>query len=178
MAANGRSSFRRRVLRYTGYDYALAGTYFITVCTQGRVESLASIEDSVVALTAAGAIVDHELQNLPNRFSFVTIEEYVVMPNHVHCVLTFGTREGREFMPGHLGSVVRAFKAASTRSIRTSGFIDFAWQPNYYDHIVRTQADLGRIREYIAANPSKWEEDPQNPRRQHGTHEGIEPWAQ
>ena len=99
------------------------------------------------------------------------------MPNHVHCLLLLGDPEGSETMPGHLGSVVRAFKAASTRLIRTAGLAAFVWQPNYYDHIVRTEADLQRIREYIAANPARWDEDPQNPLR-NKVFGRSEPWAQ
>jgi REP element-mobilizing transposase RayT len=118
------------------------------------------------------------MRSLPQRFAYVALDAYVVMPNHVHCVLRLADAEGRETMPGHLGGVVRTFKAASTRLIRTSCMPDFAWQANYYDHVVRTEADLRRIREYVAANPARWDEDPQNPQRRTGMIGRPEPWAQ
>jgi REP element-mobilizing transposase RayT len=172
------SSFRRRVLRHTHYDYALTGTYFVTVCTHDKTESLGNVDGGIVSLTEAGLIVDTIIQSLPQRFTYVTLDEYVVMPNHVHCLLRLGDADGHESIPGHLGGVVRALKAASTRLIRTSCAPDFAWQANYYDHVVRTEADLKRIREYIAANPERWDEDLQNSRRRTEMVPRPEPWAQ
>jgi REP element-mobilizing transposase RayT len=92
------------------------------------------------------------------------------MPNHVHGVIFF---VGAQFIapeprPGvqrhaSLGEVVRTFKAACTRAIRISGNEGFAWQRGYYEHIVRNDADLKRIHDYIEANPLRWGEDPENP---------------
>lgn len=64
-----------------------------------------------------------------------------------------------------LGEIVRQFKAISTIHIRANGLPKFAWQPNYYEHIIRNDHSLERIREYIAGNPSKWTDDKENPNR-------------
>jgi putative transposase len=62
-----------------------------------------------------------------------------------------------------LGEVVRSFKAASTRLIRKAGHLDFAWQRNYYEHVIRNEGELDRIRLYIQANPLNWAKDEDNP---------------
>jgi REP element-mobilizing transposase RayT len=64
--------------------------------------------------------------------------------------------------PG-LGEIIRAFKAASSRIIRVNGMPDFAWQRNYYEHVIRSEAELDRVRQYIANNVLKWELDRENP---------------
>jgi hypothetical protein len=65
-----------------------------------------------------------------------------------------------------LGEIVRTFKAATTRQIRLAGLSEFGWQRNYYEHIIRDEDSLNRIREYIATNPLRWELDRENPQRQ------------
>ena len=61
--------------------------------------------------------------------------------------------------PNSLGSIIGQFKSACTKRIRKNENNNFAWQANYYDHIIRNQKDLDRIREYIQSNPLKWELD-------------------
>ncbi len=103
--------------------------------------------------------------------------EYVIMPNHVHAIVLLRGRRGtarrappngRTFgkpVPGCLATIVRAFKSAVTKRINefrnTAGVP--VWQRNYYEHIIRDQADYLRIAEYVADNPRRWAEDPLNP---------------
>ena len=77
----------RRSLRLDGYDYSLAGGYFLTVCTKDRRETLSRVEDEQILPTEIGHIATHTLLSLPERFSFVTLDAFVVMPNHVHATL-------------------------------------------------------------------------------------------
>jgi REP element-mobilizing transposase RayT len=86
----------------------------------------------------------------------VTIDRYVVMPNHVHAIVGLGETGEVE-----LGDVVGAYKAAVSRTARTSRI----WQRGYHDHIIRDESDLERIREYIETNPIRWALDPENPNR-------------
>jgi REP-associated tyrosine transposase len=64
-----------------------------------------------------------------------------------------------------LGMVVRSFKALASRQIHLSGKIDFGWQRNYYEHVIRNEDSLNHIREYIRSNPPRWELDRENPDR-------------
>jgi putative transposase len=93
------------------------------------------------------------------------------MPNHVHAIVVLGgaydpdaahsesSSVGQTRQGTGLGEVVRTLKAASTRLIRLAGFPDFAWQPNYFERVIRSDQALHRVRGYIAGNPSRWEED-------------------
>jgi REP element-mobilizing transposase RayT len=161
---------RRRSIRLKGFDYSSAGAYFVTVCTHERLCTLGTVADCAVRLSPAGDTVRQIWESLGDRFPGVETDAFVVMPNHVHGILTLvgvqfiapGIRHEGQRTP-LLGEVVRAFKAASTRLIRTSGFEEFAWQRGYYEHVVRNETDLRRIREYIEANPMLWVDDPENP---------------
>lgn len=62
----------------------------------------------------------------------------------------------KTLMPNSLGSIVGQFKSVVTKRIHADGHHDFAWQPGYYDHVVRNEKDLERIREYIRLNPERW----------------------
>ncbi|TAK32134.1 MAG: hypothetical protein EPO21_16035 [Chloroflexota bacterium] len=257
----------RRSIRLKGYDYAQAGAYFVTICALDRQCVFGEIADGEMRLNKVGEITRPELLKLPGRFSGIVLDQYVIMPNHLHVLILFagmhtspagastsimgadpssvgaqfiapsmrtigrpadvvhsdahamdrfprrdttlgdgpgtaagagnsppagrsaegamncaptvgreemvgqGAAEGQGGTLGHgamnraptLGEVVRAFKAATTRAIRVAGYAGFGWQRNYYEHVVRDEADLDRVREYIANNPARWAEDEENP---------------
>lgn len=85
---------RRKSIRLQGYDYSQAGLYFITVCTHNRVPLFGEIVDGVMVLNAAGQIVEKCWCAIPEHFPQVTLDEFVVMPNHVHGIITIGTTVG------------------------------------------------------------------------------------
>ena len=146
---------RRRSVRLPEYDYSRAGLYFVTVCTDQRVCVLGKIEDDQVHLSEAGRIAEELWMGLPDRFPAVALDAHVVMPNHVHGLIQLtGTDRHRGGMP--LGEVVRTFKAATTRQIRTTLDPSFAWQRSYYEHVVRNHAEIEHLRVYIAGNPARW----------------------
>jgi putative transposase len=143
----------RRSLRLPGYDYTRSGPYFITFCVEDRRCHLGNIFDGQMDLGAAGRIVNDAWLDLPRRFPGVVLDVFVVMPNHVHGILR---------LPGHgvaLGTVMRAFKALSTRRIRQAGLRTFAWQSDYWDHVLRLEEDIEAFRNYIRENPRNWEQD-------------------
>ena len=88
------TSHRRKSIRLQGYDYSQAGLYFITVCTHNRVPLFGEIVDGVMALNTAGQIVEKCWCTIPEHFPQVTVDEFVVMPNHVHGIITIGTTVG------------------------------------------------------------------------------------
>jgi putative transposase len=87
------------------------------------------------------------------------LDEFVVMPNHVHLIVGLGTK-ARQASPLRLGTVIGSLKAGSSRAVGEA-----LWQHGYYEHIVRDEDDLARVREYIATNPIRWALDPENPAR-------------
>ncbi|MBI5215425.1 MAG: transposase [Ignavibacteriae bacterium] len=92
----------RRSIRLKGYDYSQAGAYFITICTKERECLMGEIMDGEMIFNDMGRIADEYLQNIPNHFSHVEIGEYVVMPNHVHCILVLGDK--LDGGTGHVGT--------------------------------------------------------------------------
>jgi putative transposase len=149
----------RRSMRLSGYDYTQPGPYFITFCVAQRHCVLGDVINGSAVPSEPGLIVHNAWADLPRRYQGVRLDEFIVMPNHVHGVL---------YLPGWhlqgtdaigLGAVIRTLKAASTRHIRQTGMPAFCWQSDYWDHIVRTGEELENIRLYIRSNPENWESD-------------------
>jgi putative transposase len=148
----------RRSIRLAEYDYASPGAYFITICTYER-ELVLEPEDTT-------AIVKETWNALPKRFPNVEIDEFIVMPNHVHGVIWIMSRQAPPRLT--LGDVVCAFKSITAiagnrllgRSARPF------WQRHYYERVLRDDRELNGARQYIQDNPLKWQDDPNNPKRQ------------
>ncbi|HSB73375.1 MAG TPA: transposase [Candidatus Methylomirabilis sp.] len=135
---------RRKSLRLPGYDYGSEGAYFVTVCTKDHVPWF---RDKNIA-----EILEETWERLPDRIPRIRRDAFVVMPDHIHFVLWMGDNTSTNPTVS-LGEVVRHLKAVVARRVRVAGNPDFAWQRNYYEHVVRDEHDLLRIREYIRLNP-------------------------
>jgi REP element-mobilizing transposase RayT len=155
---------RRRTLRAPAHDYASPGAYFITVVTQGRACHFGSITNEVFVPAPACGAVSRVWNALPSRFPSVVLDEFVVMPNHVHGLLWIADVP----LPqrSSLGAIVGAFKSLAARevnaAVKRTGSL---WQRYYYERIVRNEAELGAIRQYILDNPLRWALDAENPER-------------
>jgi REP element-mobilizing transposase RayT len=169
-------------MRLSEYDYSQAGAYFITICTRDRAPLLGRVHDGSVQLTAEGRIAQEEWLRTPDLRPYVVLDEYVVMPNHVHGILFITdrtadgahtgallssysaearTQHGNFRSPSHnVGAIVRGFKAATTSRVRKleKGTTKL-WQREYFDHVIRNDQDMARIREYILNNALRWELD-------------------
>ena len=159
---NSERDHNRKYVRLPGFDYALAGAYFITICVKARRNLLGELKNGIVGLSNAGSIVAEEWQGLPTRLTSVCTDEFAIMPNHIHGILwLLPEEEGAINRP--LPEVLRAFKACTTIMIRrATPSLNFAWQRNYYEHILRNDEDLVHHRQYILNNPAQWELDKEN----------------
>jgi putative transposase len=167
----------RRSIRLRSYDYATPGAYFVTICVQGRSCLFGSIIDEQLALNDAGRMVRAVWEALPEQFPALVPDIYVVMPNHFHAVVsianaraTLELNNGAAALPPTLGQLVGAFKSLTTNAyihgVREHGWSRFdrrLWLRNYYEHIIRYEADLARIRAYIEDNPTRWAADQLHP---------------
>ena len=168
----------RRSIRLKGYDYSQAGAYFVTICTRNRECLFGDIVDGEMRLNELGIIVQRTWLDLPNHVGGIVLDAFVIMPNHVHGIITITDRGGNTVGAGSepapttrvpnrhgLPEIVRQFKTFSSRRInarrQTPGLP--VWQRNYYEHVIRDERSLERIREYIANNPLQWELDRENP---------------
>jgi putative transposase len=142
-----------------GYDYRQAGTYFITICTHGHDPVLGNIVADTMHPNAYGKIATADRAQLSEQFVSVDLDSYVVMPNHLHGIVILSGTAG-DARPS-LGCIIGAFKTMSTRHVNEWREMPGTplWQRNYYEHIIRGENDLARIREYIAANPARWTQD-------------------
>jgi putative transposase len=182
-------SHHRRSMRLPGYDYALSGAYFITLCTQDR-ECV--LHDPIVS-----GIISDVWHALPRRFPSIGLDEFVIMPNHCHLVLWLLPLVGATLTVAHpavahetanhtwrlpeptavnhvatLGDVIGSFKSLvfavyldwikANEPARRARF----WQRNYYEHVIRNETELYAIRRYIRENPLRWALDPDNPTNQ------------
>ena len=162
----------RRSIRLTGYDYSQAGAYFVTVVVRDRSCSFGSVVDGAVQLNDTGRLVRDSWEWLAVRYPYVTLDEYVVMPNHLHGIIAMtdpcrgGSRTAQTPVRRQpLGRMIGAFKTVSTKRLnlarRTPGRP--IWQRNYYERVIRDDEELAGVREYIVNNPTQWELDKYNP---------------
>ena len=161
---------RRRSIRLKSYDYAQAGAYFITVCAQGRECLFGECADGKFNFNEAGQFVKQCWFDIPRHFPHAELDAFVVMPNHVHGIIVITDSVGaKHFSPlprgtsKTIGSIVRGFKIGVTKWFRINTDIFTVWQRNYYEHVIRNEESLNRIREYIQNNPARWAEDEENP---------------
>jgi REP element-mobilizing transposase RayT len=184
---------RRRSTRLQDHDYASPGAYFVTVCTKGRECIFGEVEGDEVRLTREGKAAAACWLDIPQHFPHVELDQWVVMPNHLHGILLIGGRgeafanrpeecEGSleanasplRISRAHgtnrqsLGAIIQNYKSVSTRLLNRAHGVSgkSIWQRNYYEHVIRGDEDLARIRRYIAGNPARWDLDEENPRRQ------------
>jgi REP element-mobilizing transposase RayT len=171
----------RRSIRLKGYDYAQTGAYFVTICTQGHVCLFGEIANRSMMLNEAGQMVESWWNELPRKFTFARLDSFIIMPNHIHGIIVFVEADVLDIQRAHtqvrpykpvvgLGRVMQWFKTMTTnayiRGVRESGWSPFQkrlWQRDFYDHIVRDEDDLNRVREYIVYNPLRWPDDPDHP---------------
>ena len=168
----------RHSIRLKGYDYSLSGAYFITICVHCGLSELGEINGNDMFLSPYGRIVAATWESLPDHYSYVELDAFTVMPNHVHGIIVLtdvnippnvgaGLRPAPTSEAGRHGvpEIVRAFKSFSARRInqtRGSQGQPF-WQRNYYEHIIRNERAYFAIRDYILSNPANWGADKLNP---------------
>lgn len=163
------SRYRRKPMRAELWDYSHNGSYFVTTVTHRRALLFGEVVNGLPVLNPAGLEVERYWLELARKFPQVGIEDYVIMPNHIHGILRIYPRDVLNSYPETLGDMMKWFKSMTTnayiRGVKHHGWKRFdgkLWQPGYWDHIIRNDADLARVQEYIAVNPSQWELDPDN----------------
>ena len=160
----------RKPLRLPDYDYNTPGAYFITFCTHNKKHFLSRIvgaihESPKSQLTVCGKILDAVIQNIPPHLH-VTIDRYVIMPNHVHLIAIITEEDAlREICESPLQSrtilskLVGYIKMNTSKAFRHHHGDVAVWQRGYYDHVIRNQEDYVALAEYIQTNPLRWELD-------------------
>ena len=164
-----RSKYRISSPRLANWDYGPHGLYFVTICTKDRVRYFGEIEmeneaQGIASLHSSeiGKIAFDNWLQIPQYHPYVEIDEFVIMPDHIHGILfinkpdkivwesnKFGTQRN------NLASIIRGYKA-SVKKYSTLNGIEFSWQPRYYDRVIREEKEYVNIKDYIFNNPIQW----------------------
>jgi len=162
----------------------------VTICTRDRHSFFGDLVNGEPILSPTGIIAGLYWQQIPIHSPGVECDEFVVMPNHIHGILVLAQAEDRNpartggvdatqrrdviynvsttmsnMSPkaGSLGRILQSYKAAVSRWTHANSYDAFAWQSRYYEHIIRSEESLHRIRQYIRDNPANWPTDENNP---------------
>jgi REP element-mobilizing transposase RayT len=181
----------RKPNRLHGYNYSSPGHYFVTICTRKKAPYFGEVKNEVMVLNEAGMATKKCWRDLPNHYWNCVLDEFVIMPNHLHGIVVIDNNHhnnaGNCFVGnGHglvgnglkpfptmpitmikkytLSEIVRGFKTFSSKKINKIQTDRFQWQKSFYDHIIRDKTALQKIREYIRMNPMKWDSDRNNPK--------------
>ncbi|MCQ9206260.1 MAG: transposase [Omnitrophica bacterium] len=179
---------RRNTNRIPQHDYSKPGQYFVTICIQNRTEIFGAIKNNQMKLNDAGQMVNFWWQEMFKKYNNISIDEYTIMPNHVHGIINIvgaGSPRpdnnnnndkiigrgnhivGRGNLAPTIGNIIAYFKYQTTKQINKSQNTPGIkiWQRGYHDHIIRNDKSLNNIRQYIKTNPATWQYDLENPNR-------------
>ncbi len=141
--------YSRKSPRIPQYDYSTCNYYFVTICTHNRRCLFGLAGD----LNGFGKIAEEHIRQIPTYYHGVKVDQYVVMPNHIHMIVVL---ENRCY---NLNQVIAQYKSGVTREIRKNAADIAVWQRSYHDHVIRDQKGYENIWNYIEANPLNWKKD-------------------
>ena len=152
---------QRKATRLKDYDYGTWGAYFITICTKNRNKILSNIVGEgfpLPQLTPYGKIADKWVNCMSKKYNTVSVDKYVIMPDHIHLLLSLTKEYGRGDPSPTVDNVIGWLKYQITKEInevrQTQG--QSVFQRSYYDHVIRNEQDFKEAWDYIENNPMKW----------------------
>jgi putative transposase len=155
---------QRKHIRLRNFDYSSPNVYFITVCVKYFQPLLGSTRGDICGLSEIGCETALNLQNIPEHYPHASLDEFIVMPNHLHCILFINrcnhVHTGSDFgktVAGSVSTIIGHAKGAVTRWCRESK-TPFQWQSLVHDHVIRNEQEYWAIRNYIINNPKNLEE--------------------
>ena len=183
--------YKRHSIRLKEFDYTSNGYYFVTICSQDRVNFFRNVGvDRCVdpKLNEIGKSIECWWKEIPKRFNNILLDEFIIMPNHVHGILIINKKSEIHFVLGQthrsdalgqthrsaptlitVGNVIRWFKTMTTneyiKNVKINNWPKFnkrLWQRNYYERIIRNESEYLKIKQYIKLNPEMWSRDRNN----------------
>ena len=174
-----KNTYRIKSARLAGYDYRNEGLYFVTICTKNKFHYFGEIENGNLLLNEIGLIAHKYWAEIPQHFNHVSLDEFVIMPNHIHGIIcidekieierstletynytSLQTPKNQHYQnlsapANSLSTIIRSFKSAVTIESRKIN-PNFEWQSRFHDHIISDVQSFARIRNYIINNPANW----------------------
>ena len=179
-----KNKFNSNSNRMNSFDYSENWYYFVTICTKQRENKFWEIKDWIMMINGLWKLVYDEILNIPKYRENVVLDEFIIMPNHIHLILFLNNGKNisvcRDVLSKHLytdarefysvisprkwtlWNIIKLFKWYCTKRINKNLKTFFSWQSNYYDRIIRDEKELEKIRKYIIENPLKREWDKNN----------------
>lgn len=140
----------RKNIRLKYYDYSKEGYYFVTICIKDRIKLLGEIQENIgIKLTKEGKVAEKYIKNIEQIYKNVRIDEYVVMPNHIHVIIAINKQEEVT-----ISRIIKQYKMQVCKEIGYK-----IWQKLFHEHIIRTEFDYLKIKTYIQNNVANWKED-------------------
>lgn len=173
------NKYRIEPARLKNWDYRNAGPYFITICVKDRACHFGRCSDGKMILNEVGQIAYKYWLEIPDHFPYVSLGEFVIMPNHTHGILILDSpivetlqcnvstdKKQNQFMSGispksgSVSTIIRSYKSACTKAINLKfPELHFKWQERFHDRIIRNYDEFVKIENYIINNPQNWTED-------------------
>jgi REP element-mobilizing transposase RayT len=160
---------QRKPNRLKYFDYSNAGWYYVTICTKDHQHKFGSVINEKMILNETGKAADKMWLNIPAHYPFAELDEYIIMPNHIHGIIIIDydivgdeylrplQENTRSLHRTNLSNVIKGFKIGVTNWCKLNNHSDFKWQRSFYDRIIRNEIELFNIRKYIKQNPLKWD---------------------
>jgi putative transposase len=165
-----KNKYRTESTRIKDFDYSSNNWYYVTINTKNFINYFGKVNQKKVILNKLGYVVKEQWLKISDIRTGVELDYFIIMPNHLHGIIIINEATESKKVKTHrdasllnpicinsLSNIIRGFKSSVTKNIHLLGFDKFNWQPRYYDHIIRNEKDLERIRKYIQINPIKWE---------------------
>ena len=181
------NKYRIKSIRLPQWNYESDGAYFITICVKDRKCILGNIVNGKIYLSKIGEIIQKYWYEIPNHFENIQLDEFIVMPNHIHGILIINddyhihgrdainrvstgtggiTKNHNPMLSKSLSTIVRWYKGRCKFEInKMQNKTFFQWQPRFYERIIRNENELNRTRRYIANNPLQWYLDRNNAKK-------------
>ena len=165
----------RKLNRLKNYDYSNSGYYFVTICTDNHIKHFGKIENDKIVLNNLGKVVKKCLFDIPKHFPNAILDEFIIMPNHIHAIIITDYTDESQKLVGtniqsvgnenirslqnnrktNLSSIIKGLKIGVTKWAKDNNYSNFKWQKSFYDRIIRNEKELLNIRKYIKFNPMK-----------------------
>ncbi len=151
--------YSRKPTRIPGYDYSTDNYYFVTICTHEK----SCIFGTTEKLSVLGTIAHEDMGKINGHFSDIIIDNYIIMPNHIHAIVIVGCKPG-EKSKTKLEHAIGLYKSGVSRKIHKIYPDLMIWQRSFHDRIIRNQREYEKIWNYVKFNRQKWEADCFHPR--------------
>ena len=156
---------KRKLNRLDNFDYSIDNLYFITSLVKNRCHILGSVENGKMILNAFGHIAKEQWEWLSQRYPYVVMHEFVIMPDHIHGIIEINrhiVRTYRDLSPQEIkiksiSELMGAYKTTTSKKIHASGCSEFSWHRSFHDRIIRNDVEYYHISEYIRSNPERWD---------------------